>query len=148
MASLTATEQAGLQSAIDLLVQGSAYETPLALDVIERLIPVVESLGAGFTNRTLLEAARDTPVSALVALVWVCGISNGTLTAAQSSVLVEVITNLAISTAVETPFPEDVIQRLAPIAEATGFKTVGGFYEAVGDNPVSTMLKWALRLGV
>lgn len=147
MAKLTAFEKAGIQSAIDLLVQGSAHETPFALDVIERLSPVIDSLGVSYQGKSNYDFVKDNPVSALIGLVWVCGAFAGTLTDAQARVLLGAVTYMGDSTAREEPFAEDVIQRIAPVAEATGFKTKGGFYEAIRDTPVSTMLKWALQLG-
>jgi hypothetical protein len=50
-----------------------------------------------------------------------------------------------LSNAYETPFAEDVINRLSPAA--VGFMTSGAFSEAIRDRPVSTMLQWALNLG-
>jgi hypothetical protein len=147
MAKLTTSEQAGIQSAIDLLVKGSAYETPISLDVLERISPVIDSLGVSYQGKSNYDFAKDNPVTALIGLVWVCGALAGTLTDAQATVMLDAVTYMTTSTAYETPFAEDVILRIAPVAESTGFLTRGGFCEAVRDTPVSTMLKWALQLG-
>lgn len=147
MAKLTTTEKAGLQSAIDLLVQGTAFETPISEDVLQRVSPVIDSLGVSFPGKSNFDFAKDTPFSALIGLVWACGAEAGTLTDAQATALLGAIDFMMIGTAREEPFAEDVIQRIAPVAASTGFKTVGGFYEAIRDTPVSTMLKWALQLG-
>ena len=112
MAKLTAFEKAGIQSAIDLLVQGSAHETPFALDVIERLSPVIDSLGVSYQGKSNYDFVKDNPVSALIGLVWVCGAFAGTLTDAQARVLLGAVTYMGDSTAREEPFAEDVIQRI------------------------------------
>ena len=68
MATLSATAQAQLQGAIDLLVKGQAYETPFAGDVIERAALAAE--GSSFMTRGgFFEAAKLNPISIL--LKWV-----------------------------------------------------------------------------
>ena len=144
MAILSTQLQAQLQSAIDLLVKGQAYETPIAEDVIERVALVVAALSLATTG-VAYEAFKNNPKAELIRLVVACGAT--TLTAPQIAVLVDAEGLMLKGTAYETPFAEDVIERLAPVAAATNFLTVGGFYEAIRNNPVSTMLKWALALG-
>lgn len=149
--NLSAASQAQLQSAIDLLVKGSAYETPLSEDVIQRIAPVAQALDVT-TVGGAYEVFRDMPYTGLIAMVIFCG--DGVLTQAEESALDGAGPNLGgaiglmvIGTAYETPFAEDVIGRLAPVAASTGFLNTGAFVQAVRDNPVSTMLKWALMLG-
>ena len=74
-----------------------------------------------------------------------CG--DSVLTMAQKNQLLDAVNLMAFGTAYERPFAEDVIQRVAPVAQATYTLTIGGFYEAINLAPVSTMLKWALALG-
>jgi hypothetical protein len=149
MANLSIASQAKLQDAIDLMVKGSARETPVADDVIERLAIFAQNVSAGSPVPTgsgiIYEAFRDRPFSALIEFVFYCGMD--VLTDAQNTALVEAAELMTQGTAYETPFAEDVITRLAPVAEATGFLTLGGFREAIRDRPVSTMLQWSLRLG-
>jgi hypothetical protein len=55
---------------------------------------------------------------------------------------------LTRGTAYETPFAEDVIERVAPVAVSSGFMaSTGAFYEAAKLNPISTLLKWINYLG-
>lgn len=143
MATLSTAALASIQSAIDLLCKGSAHETPLSEDVIQRLAPVVAEL-AGVTSGGAYEVFRDNPYSALISLValrW-----EGVLSTEQSRQLGQAILLMIAGQAYETPLAEDVIARLAPVAEATGYLTRGGFYEAARDNPVSVFLKWVLFL--
>ncbi len=144
MASLSTQEQADLQSAIDLMVKGTARETPLADDVIERINVFVSRLAPESTG-IFKEIARDRPVSLMIALVEECGWNI--LTASESRQLFSGYELMLKGTAYETPFALDVIQRLAPVAASTGFLTLGGFHEAIRDRPFSTMLRWALFLG-
>lgn len=144
MATLSTAQQALLQSAIDLMEKGTARETPFAQDVIQRLGLLADSEG-GLTSGLLFEAARDNPVSLLIALVAESGYE--VLSSDQEDQLFDAIEFMRIGTAYETPFAEDVIQRLAPVAHSSGFMTTGGFYEAIKDKPISTMLRWALKLG-
>jgi len=153
MATLSALAQTQLQSAIDLLVKGSAYETPISEDVVQRIAPVFQELnvpttpnGGGTTTiGGAYEVLRNNPKTALIALVAVAGTS--VFTAAEINELEDAAMLMLAGTAYETPFAEDVIQRLAPVAESSNFLTRGGFYEAAKLNPVSTMLKWALQVG-
>ena len=69
------------------------------------------------------------------------------LTEAQEAGFSSAAELMAVGTAYETPFSEDVIARLAPVAESSGFWPKGGFYEAIRDRPISTMLQWVLQLG-
>ncbi len=143
MATLTTAQQATLQDAIDLLLKGTARETPLSQDVIQRLSAIADS--EGISSGTFFEVARDTPVTLLIAIVAESGWQ--TLSAAEEAKLLDAINLMLTGTAYETPFAEDVIERLAPVAASTGFLTTGGFYEAIKDRPISTMLQWALKLG-
>ncbi len=70
-----------------------------------------------------------------------------TLTAAQLAGINSAIQLLTRGQAYETPFAEDVIERVAQTAEAVGFLTVGGFYEAAKLNPISTLLKFIVFVG-
>lgn len=126
------------------MVSGTAYESLIAEDVLERLYPVITELGIGFTDKSDMEAARDIPVTALIGLVWACGIDR--LTESEGLALIGAAEYLRTGEAYERPFPEVIIQRIAPAAASTGFLSVGGFYEAIKDRPVSTMLRWALML--
>lgn len=68
MATLSAVARANLSGAINLLVGSSAYETPFAEDVIDRLGKSVE--GSGFMSRgAVAEACKLNPISTL--LKWV-----------------------------------------------------------------------------
>jgi len=145
MAKLSAAQQAGLQSAIDLLVNGTAYETPISQDVYQRIAPLFDDLT--YQGKSTNDFVSDNPVTALIGLVWVCGVIGETLTDAQADLLMDPMLLMTYGTAREMPFSEDVIQRLAKAAVSTGFLTAGGFYEAIKNAPVSTMLKWALKLG-
>lgn len=147
MALLSVQDQADLQSAIDLMLKGTARETPFADDVIERLLPIIRRNGApaGVTDGAFKEQVRDTPYSILIALVAEGG--SEIFTDAQADQVLSAYNLMHVAQAYETPFAEDVIERLAPVAEATGFLTKGGFYEAIRDRPISTMLQWALLLG-
>jgi hypothetical protein len=153
MATLSALAQTQLQSAIDLLVKGSAYETPISEDVVQRIAPVFAELnvpasptgGGAMTVGGAYEALRNNPKTTLVALVGVAGLD--VFTSAQLDQLEDAAMLMLAGQAYETPFAEDVIQRLAPVAESSNFLTRGGFYEAIKLNPVSTMLKWALQVG-
>jgi hypothetical protein len=127
------------------MVSGTAYEGLISEDVLARLYPVIEELGIGYSNKSDMEAARDIPVTALIGIVWACGIDR--LTEAEGLALIGAAEYLRAGSAYERPFPEEIIQRIAPAAASTGFLTVGGFYEAIKDRPVSTMLRWALMLG-
>lgn len=144
MATLSTAQQALLQDAIDLMEKGTARETPLAQDVIERLALLADP-SVGLSSGLLFEAARDNPISLLIALVGESGYE--VLSESETDQLAGAIALMRIGTAYETPFAEDVIERLAPVAASTGFMTTGGFYEAIKDRPVSTMLRWALKLG-
>lgn len=144
MATLSTADQAALQSAIDLLVKGSARETPISQDVIQRVAPVVQSLGFA-TIGGAFEGFRDNPYSALSALVLYIG--DTSLSAKAKAAVESAILLMIEGTAYETPLAEDVIERLAIAAEDSGFATKGGFYESVKDAPVSTLLKWALKAG-
>jgi len=70
-----------------------------------------------------------------------------TLSASNKAKLQDAIDLLEKGTALELPLSEDVVQRVAPVAESIGFSTVGGFYEAAGEKPISTLLKLALAIG-
>jgi hypothetical protein len=144
MATLSTTAQASLQDAIDLLVKGTARETPLSQDVIQRIAPVVVELDLATTGGAF-EIFRDNPYSALIALVLAAG--DASLSAAAKSDIADAVLLMITGTAYETPLAEDVITRLAVAAENSGFLTKGGFREAVKDAPISTLLKWALRAG-
>jgi hypothetical protein len=50
------------------------------------------------------------------------------------------------SSAYETPFAEDVLLRLAPAAQSTGFLSQGAFLESAKKNPISTLLQWLLSV--
>lgn len=149
--NLTAKTRAQLQSAVDLLMGGSAYETPLSQDVIERIAPVFNSMGLLSTGGTF-EFLRDRPYTGLMALVLFCGM--GVFTPAQENLFIGTGANIGgalglmyVGDAYERPFAADVIERLAPIAASTGFRSTGGFGEAIKLRPVSTMLRWAIQLG-
>jgi len=62
---LTPSEMASLDSAIGLMELGTAYERPLADDVIARLRPVAASSGFA-TSGAFTENLRDRPVSTLL----------------------------------------------------------------------------------
>lgn len=70
-----------------------------------------------------------------------------TLTAAQQAGLNEAIQLMLRGTAYETPFSEDVIQRVARVANSTGFATTGAFYERARNNPFSTLLQFIVYVG-
>ena len=113
-------------------------------DVIERVAPVVQGLGF-LTQGGAYEAFRDTPYVTLIQLVEACGAT--VLTAAQKTKTASARILMNRGTAYETPLADDVIERLAPVVAATYTLTLGGFYEAVKDRPISTFLRWALYLG-
>ena len=133
------------QDPIDLLLKGTAKEWPISEDVIQRLALIGDSFEGSASNGFLYAAFRDRPVSALIEVVYSTGYL--VLTEAQGAALSSAADLMGVGTAYETPFAQDVIERLAPVAESTGFLTKGGFYEAIRDRPVSTMLQWALHLG-
>jgi hypothetical protein len=143
MAIYNATQLALLKDPIDLLLKSTAKEWPLSQDVVQRLALFVDSVNSGITSGTIFEAARDNPVSLLIAFV----LNTGGYTNAEEEQIASAIALMIIGSAYETPFAEDVITRLAPAAESTGFLTQGGFREAIRDRPVSTMLQWAYHLG-
>lgn len=145
MATLSTAQQALLQDPIDLLLKGTARETPLSQDVIQRIALLTDSESGTPSSGQLFEIARDNPVTLLIYLVAEIGYQ--TLTAAEEDQLFDAANLMLTGTAYETPFADDVIARLAPVAASTGFLTTGGFYEAIKDRPVSTMLQWALKLG-
>lgn len=146
MAILSAASQALLKDPIDLLLKGTAREWPLSQDVLQRIAVFTDAVsGIGSTSGLVFEAGRDVPVSLLIGIVAEVGYPI--LSAVESAQLVSAFDLLRIGTAYETPFAEDVIERLAPAAESSGFLSKGGFYEAIRDRPVSTMLQWALFLG-
>jgi hypothetical protein len=150
MATLSASEQAAIQSAIDYLVVGTAVERPLDEGVAQRLTPLVESgsfLDVGMTSGDVYAALRDRPFSSLIALAMACGELSAKLTEAQEGALGDTSMLMISASAVEQPFDAGIIQQIGEIAAATGFLTNGGFKEAMRDNPVSTMLRWALFLG-
>lgn len=144
MATLSTANQTKLQDAIDLLLKGTARETPISEDVIERVAPVLANLGAA-TVGGVYELFRDHPVVSLIGTVLSCG--GNQLTQSNLNRTLDALYLMYKGQAYETPFAEDVINRLSPIADATGFLTRGGFQEAIRDRPVSTMLRWALFLG-
>jgi hypothetical protein len=153
MATLTALAQTQLKSAIDLLVNGTAYETPISEDVIQRVAPVIVELGIPspfLVSQTLTvggayEGFKNNPKSLLIALVAFAGATH--FTAAQELALEEAALLMVVGTAYETPWSEDVVERVAAVADSSGFCTKGGFYEEIKLHPVSTMLKWALKVG-
>jgi hypothetical protein len=145
MANFNSTVTAALQSGVDLLVKGSARETPLSEDTIQRISPAVAALGLA-TVGDAYQVFRDNPYSALIGLVVVAG-QNSVLSQAQVDQVGEAIELMLAAQAYETPLAEDVIEPLAAVAESSGFLTRGGFYEAVKDRPISTLLRWAIFLG-
>lgn len=145
MAILSTAQQGLLQETIDLMIKGTAREVPFAEDVIERLSKFISAVAGEDTSGVIYEASRDTPYSLLIAIVAEVGYP--VLSADQESRLVDAINLMRLGTAVETPFADDVIERLAPVAESSGFLSSGAFYQAVRDRPISAMLQWALYLG-
>jgi len=145
MAYLSALQQTQLTSAINLLLNGQARETPISEDVIERVAPVLAAVG----NQTIggaYEHFKDKWVVTLIHLVGYCGTTF--LTAAQQAQLTAAIQLMEQGTAYETPFAQDVLERLDPVAVSSGFATTNGWFEdKIGVKPVSYMLKWALYLG-
>jgi len=145
MPNLTAQAQKDLQSAIDLMVNGSARELPISEDVIERIARVAKDEGFPTTGE-VYAAVRDNPFSSLIQGVLQAG--QGILTPTQTAQVTDAMNLMLVGTAYETPLSEDVVERLAPAAASCGFlATTGAFYEAVKLNPVSTFLRWALFLG-
>lgn len=145
MAILSTAQQGLLQNTIDLMVKGTAREVPFSEDVIARLAKFINSVAGEDTSGVIYEASRDTPYSLLIAIVGEVG--SPTMTTDQENRLVGAINLMRLGTAVETPFADDVIERLAPVAESSGYLTRGAFYQAVRDRPISAMLQWALFLG-
>jgi len=145
MALLSAAQQAKLQGAIDLLVKGSARETPVSLDTIQWISVFLDSLQGTPGLGEISEDFKNNPITTLIGIVL--GTGGQVLTQREIDQLVQAMKRMYLGSAYETPFAEDVIEQLAPAAESSGFLTRGGFYEAVKNNPVSTMLKWALKLG-
>jgi len=146
MANLSALAQTQLKSAIDLLVNGTAYQTPLSEDVIERIAPVYVAVDPFISTGFVYEACKNNPKSTLLNLVLLCG--NGILTTTAISQIQSAVTLMETGSAYETPFAEDVIERVAPAAVSSGFlNSTGQFYEDIKNRPVSTCLKWALYLG-
>jgi hypothetical protein len=145
MAYLSALRQTQLNSAINLLVNGQAHETPLSGDVIERVAPVLSAVGNQSVGGAY-EHFKDKWVVTLIHLVGYCGTTF--LTSAQQAKLTTAIQLMEQGTAYETPFALDVIQRLEPVAVSSGFApSTGWFEDRIKDKPVSTMLKWALFVG-
>lgn len=148
MALLSVSDQAAVQSAIDLLEKGTAYETPLADDVIARLAPLVDSptfASFGVSRGAVYERLRDYPISGLLQFVLTCGETS--LTAAQDFAIRAARDLMIIGTAVETPFDAGVVDALMFTAESTGFMTAGRFKAEAEEKPYSTLLRWALHLG-
>lgn len=69
------------------------------------------------------------------------------LSATVQSALQEAIDLMLKGQAYETPFSEDVIQRVARAANLSGFMTVGAFYEAARNEPFATLLKFVKYAG-
>lgn len=145
MATLSTAQQALLRDPIDLLLKGTAREWPLSQDVLQRIALFTTAIGGLLSSGIIFEVGKDRPVSLLIAIV--SGVGYPVLTATENAQLFEAFNLLTVGTAYETPFADDVIERLAPAAESSGFLTKGGLYEAIRDRPVSTMLQWALFLG-
>lgn len=148
MAFLSTSDQAAIQSAIDLLEKGTAVEFPISDDTISRLAPLVESptfSGFGVSTGAVFETLRDHPISGLITFVEVCG--ETALTDAQYDALQAANQKMLLMPAYERPFDAGVIDELAAVSDSTGFLNTGAFKEAVRDRPVSTMLRWALYLG-
>lgn len=145
MATLSTTQQAQIQEAIDLMVKGTAVEIPFADDVLTRLRPLQLSLGFTGTGFDLDTLVRDMPIVVLIVLVYICGFS--VLSSEELAKLLDGAYLMYKGSARNIPFAEDVIQRIAPVAASSGFMTVGGFYEEVKNRPISTMLRFALFLG-
>lgn len=68
------------------------------------------------------------------------------MTPAEQAQVQSAINLLLRGSAYETPFAEDVLLRLAPAAESSGFLSAGGFMDAAKLNPISTLLRWLLSL--
>lgn len=69
MATLTDSEKAQVQAAIDYMVLGSAYERPLDAKIVEILTPLSAKFGfptAQAPQTGLQEALRDAPYSTLL----------------------------------------------------------------------------------
>lgn len=145
MATLSTAAQALLQDPIDLLLKGTAREWPVSEDVIQRLSVFTNSVSVINTSGLLYEKFRDNPVSTLIAVVEAVGFP--VLSPVEMAGLSGAFNLMVDGSAYETPFAADVIERLAPAAESSGFMSKGGFSEAIRDRPVSTMLQWALFLG-
>lgn len=145
MAILSTAQQGLLQNTIDLMVKGTAREIPFSEDVIERLSKFINSVAGEDVSGFIYEGARDNPFTMLIAIVGEVG--SPTFSATQNSQLLDAINLMTKGTAIEVPFADDVIERLAPVAESSGYLTRGAFYQAIRDRPISAMLQWALFLG-
>src|SRR5664279_2906842 len=65
MATLSTAAQAEIQSAIDLLVKGTAYQTPFSEDVAARAARAAENSGF-LTQGGFLAAVKGRPISTLL----------------------------------------------------------------------------------
>jgi len=63
--ALTASQQAQIQSAIDLMDKGSAYQTPFSEDVISRVAQAAASSGF-LTTGAFYEQAKLEPIATLL----------------------------------------------------------------------------------
>jgi hypothetical protein len=70
---LTALEQATLTKAINLMLQGQAYETPFDERVAETVARVAVSSGFLETDGAFLESIRNNPISTLLEFVLYIG---------------------------------------------------------------------------
>lgn len=72
--SLTVTEKDNIQHAIDLMVKGSARETPFDSTVIENVQKAAISIGyVPSGGRTFQQAVQDNPFSTLLDLLLFVG---------------------------------------------------------------------------
>lgn len=148
MAFLSTSDQAALQSAIDLLEKSTAVERPLSDDVIQRIAPLAESAtfaAFGMSVGDVYEGLRDRPILGLIEFMATCGTTA--LTAAQASAIFSAVEPAFIANAYEWPVDATLIERLGKVAASTAFMTDGAFCEAMRDRPVSTLLRWGLFLG-
>lgn len=71
--TLTTGQKAVFTKAINLMLQGQAYETPHDERVAEAIAPVARDIGFVASDGAYLEAIRNNPVSTLLELALYIG---------------------------------------------------------------------------
>jgi hypothetical protein len=71
--SLTVTEKANIQQAIDLMLKGTAVELPIDSTCMELVAKAAREAGFSTGSSTFEQAVRDNPVTTLLKLVLFVG---------------------------------------------------------------------------